>query len=519
MRLDVEGEDRPGITAALLGAVAAAGYDVSFVEVERGHVYLSAPDLTPAALPGVRARLETVPGFHRVSAIDRMPRERRRIELEAALNALPDPVFVTDSVGLVRRANRAAARAADRDLGQLVGRSVAGLAGLPDLAALQAASAAGAGEVSFAGRRYLPELASLRSPDDEEIDGYLVQLKPAARLGQMMAATRGAPAGVGLDAIIGESAVIRALRQRIQRLGAVEAPVLILGETGAGKELIAHALHHESQRADKPLLALNCAAIPENLAESELFGYEAGAFSGAARGGKPGLVELAEGGAILLDEVGELTPYLQAKLLRFLQDGRFRRIGGGPERRSAVRILAATNRDLSAMVARGVFREDLLYRLNVLTVEAPPLRARPEDVPILADRFVRRAADQIGRPVPRLSPAAYAALAAHPWPGNVRELENRLFRAISLLDDDRLEPGDIDLEPPPPSGGTALPGEAEPETLAEAAARGEAALLRRLAPDYPTTRALAARLGVSHTTIAQKLRRYGLAPTRRPGSE
>jgi TyrR family helix-turn-helix protein len=303
---------------------------------------------------------------------------------------------------------------------------------------------------------------------------------------------------------------MRALKQRAARVAGVDGPLLVLGETGTGKELVAHACHRASARAEKPFLALNCAALPESLAESELFGYAGGAFSGARRDGKPGLLELADRGTVFLDEIGEMSLYLQAKLLRFFNDGSFRRVGAERETRVDVRIISATHRDLPAMIARGDFREDLYYRLNVLTLEIPALRERGDDVTLLARHFCARAAAQTGNPACRLSPAAEAALAASPWPGNVRQLENTIFRAVTLADHPTLAPSDLELATDAAPAADLTEG----ASWAEAVAGFERAFLRRLYPDYPSSRKLAARLGTSHTMIANKLREHGISAPR-----
>jgi DNA-binding NtrC family response regulator len=237
--------------------------------------------------------------------------------------------------------------------------------------------------------------------------------------------------GISLDQIIGDSPKVRELRQLIQTVAPTDATVLILGESGTGKELIAGALHSLSSRAAAPYIRLNCAAIPETLLESELFGYERGAFTGAHRT-KRGYVEEADGGTIFLDEIGDMSRPLQAKLLRFLEDGSFTRVGGTQELRVNVRLIAATNRNIVDAIKKGEFREDLFHRLNVLQFRPPPLRDRGQDVLMLAQHFLRGFAARLGRPVKGFSPPAQQALLAHVWPGNVRELRNVVERAVIL---------------------------------------------------------------------------------------
>lgn len=230
--------------------------------------------------------------------------------------------------------------------------------------------------------------------------------------------------------MVGDSAAMQKVRRLITRVAPSDNPILIQGESGTGKELVARALHLASNRADKPLVVINCAALPEQLLESELFGHEKGAFTGATSS-KQGLFEVAEGGTLFIDEIGELAPSLQPKLLRVLEDGSLRRVGSLKEHRVDVRIIAATNRDLQKEVEQGRFREDLYYRINVMTIYLPPLRERGDDVNLLADHFCGQAWE--------LEPAARQALVEYRWPGNVRQFINALERAKMLADDEVLK--------------------------------------------------------------------------------
>ena len=231
--------------------------------------------------------------------------------------------------------------------------------------------------------------------------------------------------------IVGQSPSLRATLDIIRQAAPSSATVLLLGESGTGKELFARALHEHSPRAQGPFVPINCAAIPETILESELFGYERGAFTGAVQR-KEGRIERAQEGTLFLDEVGELTPAVQVKLLRFLQEGEIERLGGSGTVKVDCRVVAATNQALSARVREGKFREDLYYRLNVIQVVLPPLRDRVEDIPLLAEHFVSRYAAKNGKPMGGLTRAAFAALEAYPWPGNVRELEHAIERAVVL---------------------------------------------------------------------------------------
>jgi two-component system response regulator PilR (NtrC family) len=234
-----------------------------------------------------------------------------------------------------------------------------------------------------------------------------------------------------LSNIIGGSACMVALFQMVATVAKTTSTVLITGESGTGKEMVARAIHENSLRREHPFVALNCGALPETLLESELFGHMKGAFTGADTM-KKGLVEVAERGTIFLDEIGEMTAVMQVKLLRVLQDRRFRRLGGTDEVQADIRVVAATNQDLPKLVSEGRFREDLFYRINVIEIHLPPLRDRREDIPLLAEHFLPKFAAQMGKPVTSISSEAQALLSAHDWPGNVRELQNVIERAVAL---------------------------------------------------------------------------------------
>jgi len=234
-----------------------------------------------------------------------------------------------------------------------------------------------------------------------------------------------------LDSFVGSSPGMRAVDETVRRVADTDVDVLILGETGTGKELVARAIHDLGRRASGPFVPVDGGAIPENLLESELFGYERGAFTGAERR-RTGLLEAASGGTFFLDEVGDLPLVLQAKLLRVLQERRLRRVGGNDEVPIDVRIVAATSLDLDAMVRERTFREDLYYRINVVRIDLPPLRERGDDLGLLAEYFVERCSREMGRPIPAISADAYSILRRYHWPGNVRELQNIIRRAMAL---------------------------------------------------------------------------------------
>ncbi len=245
--------------------------------------------------------------------------------------------------------------------------------------------------------------------------------------------------------IIGDSAVIRRILQTVAMAAPTRATVLLQGESGTGKELFARAIHDQSDRSDKPFIKLNCAALPEGLIESALFGHEKGAFTGAIKRVE-GAFERAHRGTLLLDEISEMRLDMQAKLLRVLQEQEFERVGGTQPIRVDVRIIATTNRDLAAEAAGGTFRQDLYYRLSTIPVQIPPLRDRPEDIPVLAYRFALRTAEEIGKPIRGLAPDTISLLQSYPWKGNVRELQHAIERAVILSTTEMLQPGAFDAD-------------------------------------------------------------------------
>jgi Nif-specific regulatory protein len=306
--------------------------------------------------------------------------------------------------------------------------------------------------------------------------------------------------------IIGNSAAIRQVYDQVAQVAGTNTTVLIRGESGTGKEMIAHAIHSGSPRAKKPFIAVNCAALPEALVESELFGYEKGAFTGA-HGLKKGRFEMAEGGTLFLDEVGDLNPATQVKLLRVLQAREIERLGGTEPIRINVRLIAATHRPLEKLIAEGTIREDLYYRLNVFTIFAPPLRERKPDIMLLADHFTQKYAKEHRKPIRRMSTPAIDMLTSYHWPGNVRELENTIERAVLVCDG-----GVIHGHHLPPTLQTAeASGTVTRVAIGDAVQAYEKDLIQDALKSTRGNRARAAKLlRTSERIISYKVRKYGI---------
>ena len=313
--------------------------------------------------------------------------------------------------------------------------------------------------------------------------------------------------------IIGESAPIRALREQIATAAPSSGRVLIHGENGSGKELVARAIHALSARAEQPFVEVNCAAIPEELIESELFGHERGAFTGAlAR--RRGKFEAADHGTLFLDEIGDMSLKTQAKVLRALEEQAFERVGGRELLRVDVRVIAASNRDVVSLIAQGGFREDLFYRLNVIPIEVPPLRARKEDVPALVEHFIRVFCAENGKRLKTVSPSALTYFMTYDWPGNVRELRNMVERLVIMVPGEAI--GAEDLPPPlRPKSETAAatPGNGKPLKEARDGFERAYILAELRAQDWNMTRT-AERLGIERSHLYRKIRAYGIAAPR-----
>ena len=302
---------------------------------------------------------------------------------------------------------------------------------------------------------------------------------------------------------IGSSAAIRELREHAGRVAASDRPVLIQGETGSGKGVLARWVHDAGPRAGEAFVDINCAGLSRELLESELFGHEKGSFTGATTT-KQGLLEIADGGTVFLDEIGDMDPALQAKLLKVLEEKQFRRVGDVRDRRVDVRLITATHRDLAAMARQEKFRADLFFRITTLRLLVPPLRSRVEDIPELAEVFLGNLGREVGRPDVRFTEAAFEMLERHAWPGNVRELRNVIERALLLTDEGVIEPRLLNFDDaataPPPSNAEKLE-DVEREHI-----------LRIVAAEHGRVERAAQRLGIPRSTLYQKLRKYQREP-------
>jgi TyrR family helix-turn-helix protein len=525
MRLVVESKDRIGISQEILSVFSLRDWDIVAIEAVRGFTYVHIKD-DEFSIKNVDDVLKNIRGVITCKEVELLPTERREKHLQALLDRIPDPIIDIDEHGVILATNQSSLLLSEST--PLEGKHIGNFIEHDYKAFL--VDKAFSCDVTFLKQSFVADITPVfahGSSLEKKISGAVIILKTMKALGRQISLIQ-TRQEQGVENIIGQSAKMRILIEQTLRYAELELPVMISGETGTGKELIARALHTASSRAKAPFLAINCAALSEHLLESELFGYASGAFTGAQKGGKPGLFELANGGTIFLDEIAEMSTYLQAKLLRFLQDFKYRRVGGTTELQANVRVISASHQNLLSLLEKKQFREDLFYRLNVLSLHLPPLRERAEDIPLLSDYFVTNAAVQVNQPVPLISPKALEELIAFPWPGNIRQLQNILFRVVALNQGVGISPFDIKNALSQfgikPTNDRSIDREVNVENgikepvqvlneqnivnWSEAQADFERKLLTTLFPLYPTTRKLAQRLKVSHNKIALKLKQH-----------
>lgn len=452
-------------------------------------------------------------------------------ELDAIINSSSDGLFVVDGQANVIRMNPASEQIHDVRQEDLVGRNMNDLIneGFIDVsAALEASRTQKA--VTLLQNKDGRKLISTGTPvfdDQDRLIRVVVSERDITRIDQLQRELEEQASlkdqlqhqlrQVQVDAlssreIIARSPAMLKVLERAHRVSVADSSVLITGESGVGKGVIVNLIHNHSARAGKPLIRINCGAIPETLIESELFGYEPGAFTGARAGGKPGSLEMADHGSLFLDEIAELPLTAQVKLLRFLENGRVNRLGSTKPVTVNARILAATHQDLKQMVADGTFRHDLYYRLNVIPIRVPPLRGRPACIPALLRHYVDFFSSSAGVKK-RLGRAALDSLLAYAYPGNVRELINICERIVVMSETEVIDPSDLprDVARCAPDGRVNLPVETGGKSLAEILGMVEKQVLAQALEKYPNQVQMSKALGVSQPTIARRLRKYGLS--------
>lgn len=514
MRLEITCDDRLGICQDVLQILRDHEIDLRGIEVDpKGKIFLNFPELAFDDFRHLMPQIRRIPNVIDVKTIPYMPFEREHYEFSLLLSTLPDPVLSIDSKGCIDIINDAGLRLLagheDSLKGEPLMQYVHGISlqrwldKKPEDPIYEA--------VIIGNSEYYAQLLPIWVNDEEGSTAFAGAVM-TCKSEPVTASWQSQSNEKAFERLLTDNSTMKRVIKDAQRMAELDAPLLIEGETGVGKELLAKACHLASPRKDKPFLAINCAALPDNVAESELFGHGEGSLS-AQSTRKTGVLEQSAGGTVLLDSVSEMSIGLQAKLLRFLEDGVFRRIGEEQEVSVDVRVICTAQGNLYELVESGEFREDLYYRLNVLALNVPPLRERKSDILLLAEHFVTQACKKLGRSQVSLSRAAKERLKRYQWPGNVRQLENTMFRSVSMIEGYTLEPADIRL-PELNQEDDQLALDIDDMSLDDAVRRFESHVLRRLYPSFPSTRQLAKRLGLSHTAVANKLRDYGIGKQR-----
>lgn len=503
--------DRIGMIQEVVQVFSREGVSIVSMEVSTGKIfikfYLNDENETKESL---KKELLNQHDILSINDIALQPYEQREKELQAVLESANDGIIGLDCEASIRYINSTAAQLLQIDKLKSIGKDIQNFIGAnPYFSGLLSGESFDNQQMLIdTSRGTLHYVCSGRPIRDEnhQIIGAVVTLKSMKAAKQLVHSITKSQS-FGFHDIIHVSPAMEQVINIAQRVAMNDCTILIRGESGTGKELFAQAIHEASTRCRKAFVPINCAALPESLLESELFGYEEGAFSGARKGGKSGLFEAAHGGTLFLDEIGELPLALQSKLLRVLQEGVVRRVGSNQQIPIDVRILTATNRNLEEMVMRNQFRKDLYYRINVIPILIPALRQRPEDIPILLRYFHVKYSTELHREL-ELSPAAIEFLVHYTWPGNVRELQNVVLRAIHLtmgqtIDISNLllynESSYIDTKPT-----------ASEQTLKQTIDCTERLMLEKALTKHRSARGAAREIGLSHTAVLNKVRRYGL---------
>ncbi|NOH80576.1 transcriptional regulator TyrR [Vibrio sp. RE86] len=511
MRLEVSCEDRLGLTRELLDILASKNIDLRGIEIDvTGIIYLNCPDIDFDTFSELMAEIRRISGVKDVRKIQFMPIERHNNELLSLLNNLPEPVLAIDLKGHVDMANQAALTLFSHDESEMIGNQISAL--LPSFNFAKWAEGTitrQREEIVIGGLDYMMEIMPvyITNEADESVLASTVMIIRNTQERPTFDDLLPLHNNLGFEHFVGVSNRHKALMSQAKKLSMLDQPLLIQGETGTGKEMLARACHNRSHRASNPFLVLSCASMPDDVAETELFGHAPGSFNHEQ--GHKGIFEQANGGTVFLDEIGEMSPHLQIKLLRLLQDGRFRRVGEEDEFHVDVRVIASTRHHLADLAESGTFREDLFYRLNVLTLQIPPLRERSNDIAPLLELFTAKYVTQLGITKPKISDDLIDQLVSYQWPGNMRQLENMVLRALTELESDELTAELFhlpQLETASSNGPTLnLDG-----SLDEIMKDYESQVLDRLYQSFPSSRKLAKRLNVSHTSVANKLREYGI---------
>lgn len=467
-----------------------------------------------------------VKGVTSVNIVEQMPYEQREDQLKTILDLVSDGVIAVNKDGEITHINNVACTTLYTTQEEAVKNRIEDILddNIPILDTLKTGKSYNFKEIKFKKDKKLFHYLTSGSPiisEKGQIVGAVATIKDYKQVEEIISKVDKRINLTTFNDIVFQSDHMKKLIETAKTVAKGDSSVLLRGESGTGKELFARAIHMESNRAGSTFIAINCAALPESLLESELFGYEEGSFTGATKGGRKGLFEQADAGTLFLDEIGEISPKIQVRLLRVLQEYSIRRVGGTKEIPIDVRIIAATNQNLEEMVVKGTFREDLYYRLNVIPITIPPLRERPEDIPLIAQHLIRKIAFKLNKDNIKLSKNTFQYLLSQPWPGNVRQLENTLERIINILDGNeitlehfyewgRVEPKRQLLQQQEDILHFDIPINQDLTNLKEIVEEVEKEVLIKILQQHKSSRKAGRVLGVSNTTVLNKMKYYGI---------
>lgn len=520
LKLNLLFSDRSGIVADISARVAQSGLNILSMEVARRNdkadVYL---EIEPGTqLPNREEMFELlgkITDLLEIRSVKTLPHEKREHRLRVMLDNISDGVIAIDKQGRITAVNKIVQRVLNRPVHQIIGEDIKTLSFSDD--ALLAC---------LAGNEYNHEKKTLDTPrgrfhyfaTGRPIKDSSDRIIGAVEIGKdmeeikMLARSISQPREITFNDIIGENQAIKQAIAFAYKIAPTDSIVAVRGPSGTGKELLARAIHQASKRKG-PFVPINCAALPETLLESELFGYVGGAFTGARKEGKPGLFETAENGTIFLDEIAEMPLGPQARILRLIQEKSVRRIGGNQEIPINARILTATNQNIEQMVTEKRFRQDLFYRINVLPIHIPPLNERMDDIPLLVEHFLFQLSDRLGQKAPTLSALALNKLYRHTWPGNVRELKNVIERAAILCEQDQINEDCVLFSHEIGKGihdvkKTVCTDPLGAANLKDAIAQYEKQIIEQALTQSPSIRRSAKILGISHTALLNKIKKH-----------
>lgn len=512
--LMLDTEDRIGMTLDVLRIVYRHNVNIAAMEVSPGRIYLKIHPCAREALERFMAEVSNLEGVRGKREVKLMPYEERERQVKAVMDSVDEGIVAVDSLGRINIFNPSAEKILKLDAEEVLGEPVSKVLSpdIPMVESLRTGKGYDNEEIILRTERGVSHYITTGRPiknENNQIVGAVALIKDLNRVLDLVYSMTSSP-DITLDDILGVSEGIEYAKNVARMVAKSSSTVLIRGESGTGKELFARSIHRASRRKDRHFVPVNCGALPDTLLESELFGYEEGAFTGARKGGKQGLFRFADGGTLFLDEIGELSPHLQVKLLRVLQEGKVRRIGGAEEIKVDVRVVAATSRNLEEMLEQGLFRDDLYYRLNVVPLFVPPLRKRKEDIPMLVEYFINQVSVNMGKNIKGITRQALEKLSVHHWPGNVRELSNVIERAINLVHGGYIEEKHIVLDARL-SGQNGYEGILENKKgLREVLEETERRVLTEAVKRLGSSRKVGAALGISHTAVIKKMKKYNI---------